>query len=1086
MSTLSRVIFDPDTTPPPVPSNVTGTPFSSTRIDLAWAASVDTGGSGTIGYLVFRNGTQVGTASATAFSDTGLTASTTYTYRVAAVDAAGNVSAQSSQLPVTTQANVGPPVFAPVQPAVAFVGIAGVRTYTDPTQQAAIGRYNLFVMGASWEGWAASGRDLDVIAKAIKAASVAPGGMLLLNYQNLNAIEEDSNDPYPTWTAEVAARNWRLYVSGSAGSLVTPNSGGGATALVNYTTFVPLNPSLEYPYDFGAKYSYYKFLSKTKSDARFSGLAAGLASSTLDGVYQDNFLVNPQVNGDWNRDGTTEGQGWPSTETPWLQAGQLRYCLTMRALAPTKYIFVNGGDYGLVTPGVMSQQADGMLAESYMGKYWSWETQRGFTVMLGYYYKVLAAAASPHLVVFGGSWPDTNPDGSALTRLPTANGYPPLNTQWQWARYIAATALLGEGMHAINRLSQGYSSDLTALDWYDFDGGVNGLARGWLGAPVDALRPTTPKIAKGTIGIYGVEYQNGMVLANPVGNGTQTVVAADIPGSWKFLTGTQDATRDSGATFASVSLPERDGLFLQRVGGSGFLAAGHWQAAKMPLLAITPRPDSETGSFAGTVYARHRLWYYDGTNPIQGEHQVDVQGGAHPHVYQLIAGPSWLSVGRSFGDPMYGVLYGTPTAAISKASPATVTVRVTGQDQINFVDVTFTIATSSSTADFIFADAVNGVDTNSGAIGSKLKTLAKIMGTSAATTTFPGARVYLASGTYQWPLHSDASAPSGGYCSLDRTKIPIVYMAMPGASVNIDASQAQLIESSGGMSDTWFGGHSTSTFSITGSSATASDTHTFEIYNANRVGWYLVKFVNPINRANGSNTNSSSIFTSNSGILKSYYSIWGCSETGRSGAAGNSMLMTSMFSVQNVCMKFCTISGQAGFGVFFKDSNINVTAAYNSIQLLPEATSNGTALLAGCQHANATSANIEFCYNFVRGGGIVLDFQGFSPAGIQWSYRNTICDQNSNYPAGMWNFGPSGTGPYSSENDVIVSHNNIYGSPTPLGGLAMTKNGTEAQLVWSGSFPPANCPVNTTTGALVNSTTAWRNLYLGTRGWEIG
>ena len=52
---------------------------------------------------------------------------------------------------------------------------------------------------------------------------------------------------------------------------------------------------------------------------------------------------------------------------------------------------------------------------------------------------------------------------------------------------------------------------------------------------------------------------------NPKGNSTQTVVAADIPGSWQYLTGTQDPTRDSGAAFVSVSMPERDGLLLQRV-----------------------------------------------------------------------------------------------------------------------------------------------------------------------------------------------------------------------------------------------------------------------------------------------------------------------------------------------------------------------------------------------------------------------------------------------------------------------------------------------------------------------------------------
>lgn len=566
MSTLARVIFDPDTIAPSIPTGIVATPVSSSRIDVTWAASTDTGGSGVSGYLVYRNTVQIASTNQVIYSDTGLSPNTAYQYQVAAFDGAGNVSSLSVIASGTTQAVQGPPVFAPVQPAMAFIGIAGVRTYTDPTQQVAIGRYSLFVMGPSWEGWASSGRDLDTIVKAIKSASVAPGGTVLFAYQNLNAVEEDANDPCPTYTAEIAARNWRVYLNGSSGPLATPNTPG--ISLVNCTDFVPVNPSLEHPYDFGAKYSYYKYLTKPKSDARFTGLNPGLASSSLDGVYQDNFVLNSQVNGDWNRDGVTDGQGWPSAPTPWLAAGQLRYVNTMRSLAPTKYVFANAGDYGVTSAGVMVGKLDGMLCESYMGKYWSWETSQSFTTVLQYYYNALASAANPRMVVFGGTYPDTNPDGSALVRLPTSGGFPPQNTQWQWARYIAATAYLGEGMPAINRYSQGYSSDLTALDWYDFFGGVNGLARGWLGAPINALRPTTPKIAKGSIGIFGVEYTNGIVLVNPKGNGTQTVVAADIPGNWKFLTGTQDPTRDSGANFVSIALPERDGLILQRTGVS--------------------------------------------------------------------------------------------------------------------------------------------------------------------------------------------------------------------------------------------------------------------------------------------------------------------------------------------------------------------------------------------------------------------------------------------------------------------------------------------------------------------------------------
>ena len=81
-----------DTTPPTVPGTPTATPISSSRIDLSWAASTDA--VGISGYRIFRNGstTPLATVTATSYSDTGLAASTTYTYTVRAFDAAGNVS----------------------------------------------------------------------------------------------------------------------------------------------------------------------------------------------------------------------------------------------------------------------------------------------------------------------------------------------------------------------------------------------------------------------------------------------------------------------------------------------------------------------------------------------------------------------------------------------------------------------------------------------------------------------------------------------------------------------------------------------------------------------------------------------------------------------------------------------------------------------------------------------------------------------------------------------------------------------------------------------------------------------------------
>ena len=69
---------------------------------IGWSASTDN--VGVAGYRVFRNGNQIGTTASTSYADSGLTASTTYAYTVRAYDAAGNVSASSATLNVTTTA----------------------------------------------------------------------------------------------------------------------------------------------------------------------------------------------------------------------------------------------------------------------------------------------------------------------------------------------------------------------------------------------------------------------------------------------------------------------------------------------------------------------------------------------------------------------------------------------------------------------------------------------------------------------------------------------------------------------------------------------------------------------------------------------------------------------------------------------------------------------------------------------------------------------------------------------------------------------------------------------------------------------
>jgi chitodextrinase len=94
-----------DTSPPSVPGNLAVTGTTSSTASLSWSPSNDN--VGVAGYRVYRNGSQVGTATGTTFTDTGLSASTRYTYTVAAYDGAGNVSAQSGGVAATTSSGGG-------------------------------------------------------------------------------------------------------------------------------------------------------------------------------------------------------------------------------------------------------------------------------------------------------------------------------------------------------------------------------------------------------------------------------------------------------------------------------------------------------------------------------------------------------------------------------------------------------------------------------------------------------------------------------------------------------------------------------------------------------------------------------------------------------------------------------------------------------------------------------------------------------------------------------------------------------------------------------------------------------------------
>ena len=93
-----------DADPPTVPTGLQAAATGPNRVSLSWSASTDD--VGVSSYSVFRNGTAITTTAATSFKDTSPLSETTYSYTVLATDAAGNSSALSTAVVVTTPAVV--------------------------------------------------------------------------------------------------------------------------------------------------------------------------------------------------------------------------------------------------------------------------------------------------------------------------------------------------------------------------------------------------------------------------------------------------------------------------------------------------------------------------------------------------------------------------------------------------------------------------------------------------------------------------------------------------------------------------------------------------------------------------------------------------------------------------------------------------------------------------------------------------------------------------------------------------------------------------------------------------------------------
>jgi len=403
--------------------------------------------------------------------------------------------------------------------------IGNPQNYWDPTYQKQIASLNVSIITA-YPGWGGSrGYTTERAVKEIKA--INPKTKVVL-YVIPEAFKYPVPAVWPGLQSKLDAEGWWLSNNKNIINRILSDY-GHETYVLNITPYSKVDSNGKRMNEWYAGYLVDK---------------VGTPNPSIDGFYTDNVFWKPRRDGDWNMDGKVDSQDDPAIQTAYRK-GYIQYLSALRARMPGKLQLGNVADWGIPKSNITEYKGkwDGGVMEGLIGKTWSVENQ-SWGIMMAQYRKTMDAfVGSP------AQYPMFNMSGKLY--------------DYQTLRYGLASCLMDNAYFAYNDIDKGYGT-VPHFDEFDAD----------LGAAVS--KPSTSAWQQG---VFRRDFENGIALVNPKGNGAKDVT---LEGDFVAIKGTQAPTVNSGKTVRTVHLNDRDGIILLRP-----------KPAKRP---AAPQPSIDTGS----------------------------------------------------------------------------------------------------------------------------------------------------------------------------------------------------------------------------------------------------------------------------------------------------------------------------------------------------------------------------------------------------------------------------------------------------------------------------------------------------------